>query len=423
MSELAGAPEQRMLRSATRRIAAQIALTVVLLLTVVGAVLFWIDQQAGRQNVLDALRQAVAAADAGRAAPNDALVVTRSATGAISATAHSPAAVASGLTLSRAPGLSEWEGPGGTEYRVLTVARPGGARLQALYDIQDFQDERNRLLAALLIADGLGALGAAGVAAVVANRAIRPLSDALVLQRRFVADASHELRAPLTLLHTRAQLLARQQQTLAGRAAGHGQAGSSGEEEYDLVAALVRDSRGLSEIVEDLLASAELPHHPAAHDVVDLAELAADVALSFRPLAERAGVHVRTELDGPVTVSGARPALRRAVSALLDNAVAHERPGGTITVAVRVDAARVKQPWAVLSVTDTGVGLDPAHADRLFARFARTTDAPGPGRRFGLGLALVRDVVTAHGGRVGVDGAPGAGATFTILLPAQATAP
>jgi two-component system, OmpR family, sensor kinase len=100
----------------------------------------------------------------------------------------------------------------------------------------------------------------------------------------------------------------------------------------------------------------------------------------------------------------------------VDNALGHTPVGGHVVVDVSPRGA----DWVVVSVADDGSGLDPAHAERLFARFARgTTDTSTDGsrRRFGLGLALVREVVEAHKGRVEVDGAPGHGATFRVLLP------
>ena len=116
-----------------------------------------------------------------------------------------------------------------------------------------------------------------------------------------------------------------------------------------------------------------------------------------------------------LVVTGVRSSLRRALAALADNALAHVSAGGTVTVAARRDGA-----YVCLIVTDDGEGLDPADAARLLERFARGEPRRSqPGRRFGLGLALVSDVVHAHRGRLHIDGRPGTGATFTIALPAS----
>jgi two-component system, OmpR family, sensor kinase len=113
-------------------------------------------------------------------------------------------------------------------------------------------------------------------------------------------------------------------------------------------------------------------------------------------------------------VAGVRSALHRAVGALVDNALAHNGTGGHVTVGVRRRGDKV-----VLTVADDGEGLDPEVTDTLLHRFGRGEQSAGHGRRFGLGLALVREVVEAHRGRLEIDGRPGVGATVTIVLPAQ----
>ncbi|MGC1210923.1 MAG: HAMP domain-containing sensor histidine kinase, partial [Micromonospora sp.] len=235
-------------------------------------------------------------------------------------------------------------------------------------------------------------------AALLARRAVAPLATALTLQRRFVADASHELRTPLTVLHTRAQLLARRGRT-------HPAERLTGQLDQ-----LVADTRALGEVVEDLLVSAAAEHQPLPDTVVDLAEVAREVAASMTAYAQSREVELRVEAADPALVRGARTALRRALTALVDNAVGHVPSGGVVRVTVDRRDGRV-----TAVVADNGVGLDPADADRLFDRFAH--GGSGAGRRFGLGLALVQHVAQAHRGSVEVAGDPGQGATFTLLLP------
>lgn len=105
-------------------------------------------------------------------------------------------------------------------------------------------------------------------------------------------------------------------------------------------------------------------------------------------------------------------ALRRAVAALVDNALAHVEPGGTIIVQVAREGSAV-----VLRVRDDGAGFDPAVADELRQRFRRGgDDATATGLRVGLGLALVEEVVRSHGGRLELDGRPGGGATVSLVF-------
>ncbi|WP_410668677.1 sensor histidine kinase [Amycolatopsis sp. cmx-4-68] len=282
---------------------------------------------------------------------------------------------------------------GGMTYTI-RVENHGGVVSQAffeeLYQIQD----RSSLVFGLGVAEVLALLAALGCGRVLAGRAIRPLADALRRQRTFVADASHELRAPLTRLHTRAQLLARR---------------ASGRDAEDLDH-LVRGTRELGEVVEDLLLSAQAGDRPE-FEPVELGVLAEEAVAAEAVRAGEGRIRLAvTRERRPYVVQGIPTALRRVLSALLDNALGHTPPGGSIEVWLGVPDDRHVE----LRVRDTGVGFPAADADRLFERFARGSD--GDGRRFGLGLALVREVVTGHGGTIAAAGRPGAGATFTLRL-------
>ncbi|MFC4148743.1 HAMP domain-containing sensor histidine kinase [Micromonospora mangrovi] len=283
--------------------------------------------------------------------------------------------------------------------RVLVARRSDGSRWAVAADLRPLRRQRGQLALALLVAELAGLAGALVAAALLARRAVAPLATALTLQRRFVADASHELRTPLTVLHTRAQLLARRGRT------------QPAEQLTEQLDQLVADTRALGEVVEDLLVSAAAEHQPLPDTVVDLAEVAREVVASMGPYAQSREVELLVDAAEPAPVRGARTALRRALTALVDNAIGHVPPGGTVRVGVLRRDGRVRA-----AVADDGVGLDPTEADRLFDRFAHGDS--GAGRRFGLGLALVQHVALAHRGAVEVTGAPGRGATFTLVLPA-----
>jgi two-component system OmpR family sensor kinase len=176
----------------------------------------------------------------------------------------------------------------------------------------------------------------------------------------------------------------------------------------------------MGEVVDDLLLAAELEHRPQRAGKVDLWSVASEVVKSLQPLAEERSVALAAARIGdpssagrPDAVSGSAAALRRAVMSLVDNALAHTPRGGQIDIEVGNWPDQV-----TVCVRDNGEGLDPDQSDRLVERFARGTTS-GQGRRFGLGLALVEEVARAHGGRLDVDGEPGHGAAFTLVLPAS----
>jgi two-component system OmpR family sensor kinase len=260
---------------------------------------------------------------------------------------------------------------------------------------------------ALLIAGAIGIVIAGAVGYFSARRAVRPLGDALALQRRFVADAGHELRTPLTVLHTRAQLLAR-------RIERDDPARAVAEE-------LLGDSRMLGEIIDELLVSAQLSADPARADIIDTREVVADALGTMRLLAEQSQVDLRDDSGGEVAaVRGSRSALRRALVGLIDNSISHLPPGGTVRVGSRLDRG-----WVEITVSDDGPGLQASDSDRLTQRFARGRgQGPAGGarpignQRYGLGLALVREIVVSHGGTFGLQNRQGtAGAVATIRIP------
>ncbi|HWG28490.1 HAMP domain-containing sensor histidine kinase [Actinospica sp.] len=284
----------------------------------------------------------------------------------------------------------------GTVYDVVTVRHAAIVR-QAVFDTTYEQADLDHLLRALILVGIIGIVLATLVGAEIGRRSIMPLGDAMARQRRFVADASHELRTPLTRLHTRAQLLLRWRQ------------GQLPEELADELTALVRSSRDLNDVVEDLLLSAGLRSDPSRRELVDLTELTAAAVDAERPrLASRS----LTLISSPATVCGAASPLRRMIATLLDNAISHTDSTGRIQVTLR---PADRGGSIELEVADNGTGFDPADSERIFERFAQSGHS-GP-RRFGLGLALAREIATDHGGTIRAVGCLGSGATITVRLP------
>jgi signal transduction histidine kinase len=227
-----------------------------------------------------------------------------------------------------------------------------------------------------------------------ARRAVRPLGEALATQRAFVSDASHELRTPLTALSSRIQLLQRRQ--------------ARDEPTAELITDLRRDVQIMDDVLTDMLLAAEgASSTDAACDVARALARAIDTLV---PLANDAGVTLRT---GP-TVARARIqeiTLARLCVALLDNAVQHSPRGGEVDVTVDTDPQHVE-----IRVADRGPGIDPAHRERVFERFARSGEA-GRRRGFGLGLALVREAATRYGGTVTIAETSPRGTVFALRLP------
>jgi two-component system OmpR family sensor kinase len=391
-------PDLLLLRRARRTLAIQHTGALAVILVVVGVVALLMVGHGQRGALTHGLRQTAATEEDVVDPPEESWIFRLDAAGKLTATEHAPDGFPDRAAIDRVRGGGPAETSSreiaGVDYVVYTRQRRA-TTVQVVGSLADQEAERRRLATALGAAGLLGLAGSAATGLVLARRATAPLGEALDRQRRFVADASHELRTPLAQLHTRAQLLRRD--------LGDGPARAD-------VDRLVAGTRELGEVVDDLLLSTQAA---AGGAEVDLGVLAAGVlaAAGDRARGQNVELDLVTDPDEPSLVRGREAALRRVLTALVDNALSHTPPGGHVTVRL---GRRAAPRQVVVVVRDDGSGFDPGDARRIFDRFARGHDDH---RRFGLGLALAREVVTGHGGTIEAHGAPGRGATFTIRLP------
>ena len=301
----------------------------------------------------------------------------------------------------------------GKSYLTQTDVRRGKV-VQISYGLAEQQEEMGRLLTALVISGAIATVAAALLGLLLARRSMRPMSEALALQRRFVADAGHELRTPLTLLSTRAQLLRRRLSRGGGGGAG---AVSVDDDVRSGLDEIVDDSRALTEIVEDLLTAAD-PRQNVEPERVDIGELAAVVARSAEGRAHEREIVLTTTATPDAVVTGAPVSLRRMIVALVDNALDHA--GSQVAIDVSTTREEVE-----LTVSDDGPGFGDGLQDRAFDRFASARaegGSAGRERHYGLGLALVAEVVDRHRGRVSAVDREGGGAQVVVRLPKDAAA-
>jgi len=229
------------------------------------------------------------------------------------------------------------------------------------------------------------------------NEMLDRLEGSARAQRRFVADASHELRSPLSTVQVGLELMQVRLQRQAPI-------------EPELIETLRAESDRLEQLIADLLLLARADEHGLVGrtDEVDLDDI---VDGEVRRLAGRPGLTVSVSLT-PVRVRGDRDQLVRAVRNLVDNAVTHARGQ------VRLQLRQVDR-FAEIEVSDDGPGVPATDRDRIFDRFVRLGESrQRSSGGVGLGLAIVREIVLGHGGTVSVTDAPGGGAAFRIRLPA-----
>jgi two-component system sensor histidine kinase BaeS len=241
------------------------------------------------------------------------------------------------------------------------------------------------------------------------NRMTEELARTDQQRRNLTADVAHELRTPLHIIQGNLEGI------LDGVYAPTPEHIEATLQETRTLARLVDDLRTLS-----LAESGQLPLHP---EVVDVHDLLADVATSFSPQAESAGVRlcIETVANGPLTLHGDPGRLDQILSNLVSNALRHTPSGGTITLgATPLQSAAGDQ--IQLTVADTGEGIAAEDLPFIFDRFWRgdraRTHTGGAGS--GLGLAITAQLVKAHDGTIAVASEPGNGTTFTVTLPVGA---
>jgi signal transduction histidine kinase len=223
----------------------------------------------------------------------------------------------------------------------------------------------------------------------------------LAIQRRFLQDASHQLRTPITIALGHAELLASE---LAG-------SGTPQERDIKVVVGELARLRRLGERLL-MIAAAEDPEFLRPEPVA-LDRFTMDVLRKWMPTAKRSWQLGRLD---PVVVEADRERLGLAVDALLENAIRHTGDGDVIQLSVLSSS---DDSAARMIITDTGTGILPSEREHIFERF-RSGAEPGDGRRTGLGLARVRAVARAHGGEALVRSTPGHGSEFELMLPVAA---
>jgi heavy metal sensor kinase len=241
-----------------------------------------------------------------------------------------------------------------------------------------------------------------GRLATTINGLLARLDTAFQEQQRFIADSSHELRTPVTVIRTESEVVLERERD---------------PKEYQASLALIRDeAERLSRIVEDLfvLARQQVASHGPMPQPVQLNSLVRDCARAAQVLATRKGLHFDFQDGGTeVSLNGDGELLKRLLLNLLDNAVKYTPEGGEIRLSLLA-----RNGDARITVSDTGMGIPAEDQPRVFDRFYRVDKARSRAMGgAGLGLSIARLIVEAHAGTLSVESEPGSGSTFTVQLP------
>lgn len=237
------------------------------------------------------------------------------------------------------------------------------------------------------------------------NRLLDQVAGHVDRQQQFVADAAHELRGPVAAVQSSLEVALSRERTP--------------REYQSMIEDVLRETRQLTRLTNDLLLLAEggAESSSATHTALELAPLVRQAASMFAGVAEERGVCLNVHVQDAARIDGDARYLRQVCSNLLDNAIRFTQPGGTVHMTLTEDPARRE---AVLTVADTGRGIGQDDLPRVFDRFFQADEGRDRGdttRGGGLGLAIAKELVERHRGRIEVTSTLGEGSCFTVRLP------
>jgi two-component system sensor histidine kinase CiaH len=275
------------------------------------------------------------------------------------------------------------------------AARRSGNRIAFVDLAGEYDALRQRLLAWVI--GYLAALAAFfAVNRFLAERAVRPVEKSWEQQRQFVADASHELKTPVTVILANTDIQERE----------------TGESRW--LSVTRAEAQRMKRLIEEMLflAKSDAARLPVKQERVCLSDLVSESALAFEVVAFENGIKLTSSIAPGLFVRGDADMLSRMVNNLMDNAVKYTPRGGGARVELQAVRGAV-----VLRVSNSGSPIAPEHLSRLFDRFYRVDDARTRERGgYGLGLSIVRQIALEHGGRVLTESGEERGTVFTVEL-------
>ena len=258
----------------------------------------------------------------------------------------------------------------------------------------------SNLMQTCILIGCLGFLLFLGISILLSKWAVRPVELAWQQQRQFVADASHELKTPLTVIMTSAELAQ----------------SPDYDEEYRerFLSSILTMSRQMRGLIEQMLQLARADQaDPREHfSSVDLSKVASEALLPFEPIFFEAGLSLTSDLSPAVQVTGSEPQLRQVLEILLDNARKYSQEGGATQVCLK----RRGKSHCLLTVANQGEPISPEALANLFKRFYRADPARSRNGSYGLGLAIAESIVNRHRGKIWAESQNGIN-TFYVELP------
>lgn len=267
-------------------------------------------------------------------------------------------------------------------------------------DISSERATLENLLKSSFFIGGLSFLLFLGISILLSKWAVKPVDQAWKQQRRFVADASHELKTPLTVIMTNAELALSPDFDEASR--------------HRFLSGILTMSRQMKKLIEQMLELARTDNNESnvIFNDIDFSQLVSDGLLNFEPIFFEKGLNLTARIDEGIKVSGDDEQLSRVVEVLLDNARKYSKEAGTTWVRLE----RSKKGRCLLTVANEGECISPEEAKNIFKRFYRGDKARSRTGSFGLGLSIAEGIVTQHRGKIWVESSEGIN-SFYVELP------
>lgn len=293
----------------------------------------------------------------------------------------------------------------GYNYRVITKESPSPA-VAYVQTIRNVHSEYEQLLLlkwVLIFGSALGCLISLGIGYLLANYSLIPIQRSWNQQKRFVGDASHELRTPIAVIQSGAEQLLQDPE-------------KSVIEHAETVNRMLKETRRMNRLISDLLLLAKTDSDQIMiyKNRVNIFEIVEDVAEYFEDVAMLKGISFNVVCSDEVYVMIDKEKIQQLFINLLDNAMKYTNEGGAVTLKVAMIGQKL-----TISVKDSGIGIAPEHHQKLFDRFYRVDKARtrGEERGHGLGLSIVKWIVDSHDGDIEVKSELGKGTEFIITLP------
>jgi two-component system sensor histidine kinase CiaH len=267
---------------------------------------------------------------------------------------------------------------------------------------EDIQESRQRLAIILLLINGGILIFAGGAAYFLAGITLKPISEMVDEQNRFITDSSHELRTPLTSLRSEIEVALRNKNMTPGEA-------------RKLLESNLEETISLQALSDHLLELSQNGNVIQKHDMNELsiAETVTAAIKKVEPMAKKKNIVIRNKV-AKVNILGVDDRLKEVFIILLDNAVKYSPAKSDIDISSKTKRGEVK-----ISVTNHGVGIEKEDLAHIFNRFYRADKSRSETSGYGLGLSIAKKIVESHNGKIEAKSIPGKQTTFTLTLPAK----